>query len=128
MLRVREGLEQVRPFIDDIVCFSKNGEQQVRDLRRSLERLTRFDLKLARHYYYRRGRNHLPRPKISSEGVDPDPDKAKAIEEMSMPQNVSQMRSLLGGQPLKHGHSAPCYEKESNSSSHPTTSASSKKY
>ena len=51
MLRVREGLERVKLFIDDIVCFSKNGEQHLCDLRRSsLERLTRFDLKLARHH------------------------------------------------------------------------------
>ena len=50
MLRVCEGLEGVKLFTDDIVCFPKNGEQHVCDLRRSLERLTRFDLKLARHY------------------------------------------------------------------------------
>ena len=50
MLRVREGLELVKLFIDDIVRFFKNGEHHVCDLRRSLERLTRFDLKLARHY------------------------------------------------------------------------------
>ena len=36
--------------------------------------------------------------KISSEGVGPDPDNVKAIKEMSMsmPQNASQLRSLLG--------------------------------
>ena len=34
-------------FIDGIVCISKNGEQHVCDLRRFLERLTRFNLKLA---------------------------------------------------------------------------------
>ena len=125
MLRDREGLERVKLFIDDIVCFSKTGNSMCatcngpsngqRDSTSNLQGTTR------------RGRNHLPRHKISSEGVDPDPDKVKAIEEMSMPQNVSQMRSLLEGQPLKHGHSAPCYERGSNASSHPTTSASSEK-
>ena len=34
--------------------------------------------------------------KISSEGVGPDPGNVKAIKEMSMSQNVSQLRSLLG--------------------------------
>ena len=53
--------------------------------------------------------------------------RSKPLRKMLMPQNVRQMRSLLGVQPLKHGHSASCYEKESNSSSHPTTSASSEK-
>ena len=31
MLRVCEGLERVRLFIDDIVCFSKNGLEHVSD-------------------------------------------------------------------------------------------------
>ena len=47
MLLVCEGLERVKLFIGDIVCFSKTGEQHVCDLRRFLERLTRFNLKLA---------------------------------------------------------------------------------
>ena len=34
--------------------------------------------------------------KISSEGVGPDPGNVKAIKEMPMSQNVSQLRSLLG--------------------------------
>ena len=47
MLRVCEGLERVRLFIDDIVCFSKNGGERVNDFRKFLERLTNFNLKLA---------------------------------------------------------------------------------
>ena len=34
--------------------------------------------------------------KISSEGVGPDPGNVKAMKKISMPQNVSQLRSLLG--------------------------------
>ena len=118
-------------FIDDIVCFSKNGKQHVCDLRRFLERLTKFDLKLAP--------NKAPLGaaeiiflghKISSEGVGPDPNKVRAMKEMSMPQNVSQLRSRYlepcritdvnsPRWPLEHDRSTPCYEKESNSNSHP---------
>ena len=47
MLRVCEGLNRVRLFIDDIVCFSKNGEEHVQDLANLFERLTTVDLKLA---------------------------------------------------------------------------------
>ena len=92
-----EGLERVKLFINAIVCFSKNGEYHVRVPRRFLERLTRFNLKLAPNkallgaaeiiFYGNR---------ISSEGVGPDPGKFKAMSEMPMPQNVSQLRLLLG--------------------------------
>ena len=40
MLRVCDGLQRVRLFIDDIVCFSKNGTEHVRDLESFFERLT----------------------------------------------------------------------------------------
>ena len=97
MLRVCEGLERIKLFIDDIGCFFKNEEQHVRDLRRFLELRTRFNLKLAPN------KALLGAPeiiflghKISSEGVGPDPGKVKAMKEMPMPQNVSQLRSLLG--------------------------------
>ena len=70
-------------------------------LRRFFERLTRFDPKLALNKALLdtagRSRDHLPRHKISSEGVGPGPDKVKAIKEMPMAQNVSQLRSLLEG-------------------------------
>ena len=98
------------------------------DLRRFLERLTRFNPKLAPNKALPGAAEIISLGhKISSEGVGPDPDKVKAIEEMPMPQNVNQLRSLLGGQPLKHDHSTPCYEKEPSSSSHGANSASSEK-
>ena len=40
MLRDCDGLERVRLFIDDIVCFSKNGAEHVCGLERIFERLT----------------------------------------------------------------------------------------
>ena len=33
---------------------------------------------------------------ISKEGVSPDPEKAKAIQELPAPQNVSELRQVLG--------------------------------
>ena len=84
-------------FIDDIVCFSKNGKQHVCDLRRFLERLTKFDLKLAPNKALLGAAEIIfLEHKISSEGVGPDPNKVRAKKEMPMPQNVSQLRSLLG--------------------------------
>ena len=97
MLRVYEGFERVKLFIDDIVCFSKNGEQHVCDLRRFFERLTKFDLKLAPNKALLGAAEIIfLGHKISSEGVGPDPNKVKATKEMSMRQTVSQLRSLFG--------------------------------
>ena len=84
-------------FIDDIVCLSKNGEQHVCDLRRFLERLTIFIIKLAPNKALLGAAEIIfLGHNISSEGVGPNPGKVKATKEMSIPQNVSQLRSLLG--------------------------------
>ena len=97
MLRVCEGLERLKLFIDDIVCLSKNGKQHVCDLRRFLERLKKFDLKLAPNKALLGAAEIIfLGHKISSEGVGPDPNKVRAMKEMPMPQNVSHLRSLLG--------------------------------
>ena len=97
ILQVCEGLERVKLFIGDIVCFSKNGEKHVCDLRRFLERLTRFNLKLALNKALLCATEIIfLGHKISPEGVGPDSDKVKTMKEMPMPQNVSQPRSLLG--------------------------------
>lgn len=97
MLRVCEGLERVRLFIDDIVCFSKNGREHVDDLRNFFERLTTFDLKLASK------KAHLGVKvvkfldhRVTAEGIAPDPGKVEALTKMPMPTNVSQLRSLMG--------------------------------
>ena len=88
---------RVKLFIDGIVCFSKNEEQHVCDLRRFLERLTRLNLKLApKNALLGTAEIIFLGHKISSEGVGRDPGNVKAMKEMSVPQNVSQLRSLLG--------------------------------
>ena len=67
------------------------------DLRRFLERLTRFNLKPAlNNALLSTAEIIFLGHKISSEGVGPDPGNVKAIKKMSMSQNVSQLRSLLG--------------------------------
>ena len=71
------------------------------NLRRFLERLTRFNLKLAPNQALLGAAEiiFLGR-RISSEGVGPDPGKVKAMKAMPMPQDggqdVSQLRSMLG--------------------------------
>ena len=97
MLRVCEGLERVKVVIDDIICLSKNEEHHVCDLGRFLERRTTFNLKLApSKALLGAAETIFLGYEISSEGMGPDPGKVKATREIPMPQNISQLRSLLG--------------------------------
>ena len=69
MLRVCDGLKRVRLFIDDIVCFSKNGAEHVADLERFFERLTILNPKLApkKAYIYRCTCNQVLGSSVDSE-------------------------------------------------------------
>ena len=97
MLRVCEGLKRVRLFFDDIVCFSKNGEEHVTDLERFFERLTIFNLKLAPKKAYIGVRViKVLGHRVTAKGVEPDPEKVEAMAKLPMPSNISQLRSLLG--------------------------------
>ena len=84
-------------FIDDIICFSNNSEQHVCDLRRLLERLTKFDPKFAPNKALLGAAETIFLGHENfSEGVGPDPGKVKAMKKIPMSQSVSQLRSLLG--------------------------------
>lgn len=77
--------------------FSKNGAEHVCGLERFFERLTMFDLKLAMKKAHVGVRvikcfGH----RVTAKGVEPDPDNVEAMTKLSMPSNVSQLRSLLG--------------------------------
>ena len=86
MLRFCDGLRRVRLFIDDIVCFSKNGAEHVADLERFLEKLTIFNLKLAPKkasigVRVIRFLGH----RVTAKGVEPDPEKVEAMTKLPMP-------------------------------------------
>ncbi|CAN0450104.1 unnamed protein product, partial [Scytosiphon promiscuus] len=74
VLRVCEGLDRIRLFIDDIVCFSKTGREHVEDLPKVVNCL-----------------GH----RVTAEELAPDPGKVEALLKMPMPMNISQLRSLL---------------------------------
>ena len=96
MLRVCDGLKRVRLFIDDIVCFSKNGAEHVADVVRFLERLKIVNLKRAPKKAYIGV--HVIRflgHRMTAKGVEPGPKKVEAMTKLPMRSNVSQLRSLL---------------------------------
>lgn len=98
MLRVCEGLERCKLFIDDIVIFSKSGAEHVVDMGKFFDRMVKFDLKLAPKktslgVKVVKFLGH----KATAHGISPDPDKVESLVRIPMPADVSQLRSLLGG-------------------------------
>ena len=95
MLRVFEGLERVGLYVE-VVCFSKNGQEHVSDLR-IFERLITFGLKLA---------PKKPHPgmkvvivsghRVTAGGIAPHLENEEALTKKPMSTNVSLLRSLMG--------------------------------
>ena len=98
MNRVCEGLDRIRLFIDDIICYSRDGAQHVEDLSGFFERLTKFDLKLApRKAFIGVRRIKFLGHRVTSRGLEPCPEKVEALLQMPMPTSVSALRSVIGG-------------------------------
>ena len=85
-------------YLDDAIDFDVSPLEHVRTLRESLSRLRKHDLKLSPSKA-RLGATELDfvGHSISPAGLHPDTNKVRAMTEMPMPTNISQLRSLLGG-------------------------------
>lgn len=92
MQRVHEGSEHIWVFIDDILCLQFEGAEHVQDLSRFLERLAKFDVKLAprKAFLGVRAIKFLGY-RVAADGLAPDPGKAKALHGLPTPKNVSQL-------------------------------------
>jgi hypothetical protein len=84
-------------YIDDILVYSPTFEQHLKDLRSVFERLVeaRFTVKLTKCFFGRESVNYLGHV-VGSQGIKPDPSKLKAVEEFSVPTNLTEVRSFLG--------------------------------
>ena len=98
MQRVADGLEHVIMYLDDAIAFDASPKTHVRTLREFLSRLRTHDLKLSPSKA-RLGATELDflGHSISPAGLHPDTNKVRAMIDMPMPTNLSQLRSLLGG-------------------------------
>lgn len=84
-------------YMDDICVFSSSFEQHLQDLRDVFERLKSANLKL------KPSKCHFAQSKIkflghivTSEGILPNPDKVKAINNLPLPEKISDLQSFLG--------------------------------
>ena len=84
-------------YLDDVIVFSKTFEEHLANLRLVFTRFRAAGIKLKPskcHF----GRTEVPYLGhiVSKDGVRPDPDKIRAVQEFPVPRNVHEVRSFLG--------------------------------
>ena len=97
MDEVFEGLDGVTPLVDDVIITGKTREEHDANLHAALTRASDKNLKLnpdkltvgAREVKFF---GHL----LTADGLKPDPDKVKAIEEMPEPKDKKELQTMLG--------------------------------
>ena len=95
---LREYLDDfVLAYLDDVLIFSQTYEEHVQHVRKVLEKLREKDLpvKLSKCEFHKQRIRFLGYI-VSTDGLAPDPDKIKAVEEWPTPTNVKEVQSFLG--------------------------------
>jgi transposase InsO family protein len=84
-------------YIDDIIIFSRTEEEHLKKLETVLGRLAAANLsvKLPKCSFFQEKVIYLGHV-VSAEGVQPDPEKVRAIVEMELPGTLSRLESWLG--------------------------------
>jgi len=83
--------------VDDMIVKSSDEEQHVEYLGKMFERLRKYKLRMNPNkcmFGVRSGK--LLGFIVSQRGIEVDPDKVRAIQEMSAPQTEKQVRGFLG--------------------------------
>lgn len=93
------GLQGTRCFVylDDIVIYSHDLTSQINNLKAVFDRIRNFNLKLQpeKCEFLRKEVAYLGHV-ISENGVQPNPEKTKAVSEFPIPQSPKDIKSFLG--------------------------------
>lgn len=91
------NLKEVLVFIDDLIIFSSSLEEHEQRLKRVLQRLRDYGLKLApeKCKFFQTSVKYLGHV-VSERGVETDPEKIKALTTWPVPTNLKELRSFLG--------------------------------
>ncbi|PKI61325.1 hypothetical protein CRG98_018280 [Punica granatum] len=89
--------KEVEVYIDDMIAKSKEGEDQLVNLKRLFDRLREYKLRLnpAKCTFGARSGKLLGFV-VSERSIEVDPDKVKAIKELPPPSMVREVRGFLG--------------------------------
>ena len=84
-------------YIDDLVIYSPNMESHINHDKVVLQRIRKANLRLKpSKCYFAKKQVKLLGYTVSQSGFKPDPDKTAAIQALSPPTTVKQVRSFLG--------------------------------
>ena len=91
------GLPGCKNISDDIIVFGKTHREHDENLRGVLQRLQQHDVRLnKKKCSFSKSEIKFYGHIFSKNGIKADPGKIKAITDMSKPENVSEVKSLLG--------------------------------
>lgn len=92
-----DGIEGVGVFIDDVVVWGRSKEEHDERLRRVLDQAQRSGLKLNKNkcQFGVREITYLGE-RLSEEGIQPDKEKIRAIDEMPEPRDKKDLQRALG--------------------------------
>lgn len=97
MLETLEGLEGVAVFMDDILIYGTSMELHDARLEKVLQRVESAGLKLNKEKCsLRQSQLRFLGHLIDQSGVRPDPDKVEAIHQLPPPENVQELKRVLG--------------------------------
>lgn len=84
-------------YLDDLIVFSSSFDQHLKDLNECLLRLEKVNVCLnpKKCRIFEKNLIYLGH-QVSSDGIQPDPNKLKAIDQMPVPKNKTEMKSFLG--------------------------------
>lgn len=84
-------------YMDDVIVYGSSEEQHNNTLKIVLDRIKRCGLKLnkAKCEFNKREIEFLGH-KISDKGIFPSPDKIKAVQKLKSPENINELRRVLG--------------------------------
>lgn len=84
-------------YLDDIVVFGKTFEEHFKNLNEVMDRLTKPGLKLKpKKCHFLKIKINFLGHVVSKEGIQTDPEKTKAIDQIRIPSSVKDVRSFLG--------------------------------
>ncbi|PHT55362.1 hypothetical protein CQW23_03848 [Capsicum baccatum] len=89
--------KEIEVYVDDVIIKSKSQADHVKDLRKFFERLRRYNLKLnPAKCVFGVSSGKLLGFVVSHRGIELDPSKIKAIQNLPPPKNRTEVMSLLG--------------------------------